>query len=353
MADEVKMTEKDLLKGGLLIGAQSVADEEEVIISVSPNMDLGLFGGIPEGSFVNLSGKEKSGKTTLALHIAAQAQKEEYGKRPTFLIDVEHRIKKMHLKGIRGLHLAEKPGEFGLQVVRSTQGKILSAQEILTGTLDIIKNYPKAVIILDSTSALCSAQEQTSSITGTGRALGPRLLAEFCRQAGPIVPIQNTILISIQHLIANTSGYGSPYMEDSGRKLQYQSDVKLRCKASSPIEQGDKEIGRLTTWQVLWSALGPPGAKVKTYIRYGIGVDELAEIIELGLDFGLINKAGSWMDCVYLHTNQDKYTKKFIEESGKEPDKAFKVQGSEGLYQFMESHPKFIEILKNEIREMV
>lgn len=354
MANEVKFTEKDLLKDGLMFGAADIADDEPQILSVSPNMDFGLSGGIPEGSFVNLSGKEKSGKTTVALHIAAKAQSDEYGNRPTFLVDVEHRIKKMHLKGIKGLKLAKEPGDTsGLQIIRSSKKKILSAQEFLTSACDIIKNHEGAVIILDSTSALCSAQEQTTGITGQGRALGPRMLAEFCRQMGPVVPIQNTILISIQHLIANTSGYGSPYMEDSGRKIQYQSDVKLRCKTSQPITVKDKEVGRVTTWKVEWSALGAPGATIKTYIRYGIGVDELSEIIELALDFGLISKAGAWCDCVFLHHNTEPEVLKYIEESGKEPEKAFKAQGAEGLYQMLEQNPKFVKILKEEIKEMV
>ena len=133
----------------------------------------------------------------------------------------------MHLQGIVPLDLA--PEKF--QLVASNEDRILSAEDFVNIASEIIKNEPRVVVILDSTSSLCSQDELDGEITGSGRAKGPRILASFCRKMGTVVPVMNSIVIMMQHLIANTSGYGSPYYEDSGRKVQYQADIKLRCKS--------------------------------------------------------------------------------------------------------------------------
>lgn len=347
MAEEkqkkIKLTEADMIKSGLLMGASYLVENPKQIISVSPAADLGLGGGIPEGSWVGLSGKEKSGKTTLALHIAAKGQRVEFGQRPTFLVDVEHRIKDLHLRGIKGLRLAKTGGDTsGLQVLRSVRGNVMGAEEFLTGTTNIIKSNPGCIVIIDSTSALCSAKELTSDISGQTRSLGPKILASFCRQMGPVVPINNCIVISIQHLIANTSGFGPSQYEDSGRKIQYQGDVKMRCKSVQAWTESEVQIGQRTEWTVNWSALGPPGATVVNWLRYGIGIDEVYELIELGLDLGLIRASGSWY---YL----DHFIEKFEEDDvmpelkdfvgDQEPDKVLKKQGKENIYQLIQDNP--------------
>lgn len=287
--------------------------------------------------------------TTLALHIVAKAQK--LG-RPTFHIDVEHRLKKMHLTGIKGLKLAKDNNDYsGLQVMRSNRDKILVAEEILTGTVNIAKEHPGAVIIIDSVSALCASGEMNSSITGKGRALGPRMMAEFCREMASIVPVNDCIVISIMHMIANTSGYGAAKMEDSGRKIQYQGDVKLRCKNVEKWEDGGKQVGQYPNWQVLFSALGAPGAMIRSSLRYGIGIDEASELIDVGLDFGIIEQAGAWYSLTSLIQSDHEAVKDFCGD--KEPEKALKAQGRAAIYQVLVDNPVFQELIYAEIKNML
>lgn len=324
--------------GDAMMDADYILDKPKQIIPVSPALDIALGGGIPEGSWVALSGKEKVGKTTLALHFAANAQKEENGSRKVYFFPIESRLKVRDLKGIP--HLKTDKDHF--QLVTSTEGNILSAEAYLEAASDILKNEPQVVIILDSVSALCSAKEFADGISGQTRALGPRILASFCRQLGPVVPIQNSIVISIQHLIANTSGYGSPYQEDGGRKIQYQGDVKLRAKTSSKWMDATDQIGQSIDWSVAWSALGPPGRSAKTYLRYGRGIDETYEIIDMGADFGLIKKAGAWYSVECLEGQEEDY--------GVE---SFKYQGQEKMAEFINNNPKVQEAIYKNIKEML
>ena len=273
-----------------MVNASEIVDQERKIVSASPAIDFGLGGGIPEGSWVLLSGTPKCGKSTLALQIAANAQ-QQYGKQ-IFLGNVEHRINKKELLGIHGLNVDS------VEIIQSQKGKILMAQDFLQEFTNIIKTVPGSILIIDSTSALCAEKEYTEDVTSQARNEGPKLLATFCRKMASIVPVQDVILVIIQHLIANTSGYGSPYYEDGGNKVQYQADIKMRCSSFQKwnLTQADDttRVGQVVNWQVITSALGPPGGKIQSYLRYGYGVDDIKEYISLGLDMAIIEKGAAW-----------------------------------------------------------
>jgi len=345
-----KIIEKEYGKD-LIVSGKFVLERSRVVIPISPSVDIGLNGGVPEGSWVSFSGDEKCGKTTLALTLAANAQKKEYGSKIVFYIDIEGRLKPLNLQGIAGLDVD------AVQVVRSIQGKILSGEEFMTITSNVIKNHPGCVVIIDSISSLCSDKELTGDITSSGRVLGPKIMAAFTRQMSNVVPVQDTILISIKHLIANTSGFGAPKMEDGGRKVKYQGDVALKCKRVKPWEAGDKRIGQKTEWDVLYSALGPPGAKITSYIRYGIGVDKTRELFNIGEEFGLITKPakGAWYTCDYLRDEIENVASvaDYFKESGKKKDKSFLYQGEEKLLSFLNEHPHFLKMLEDNIRDML
>jgi len=295
-----------------------IKEEKKIIIPVSPAVDRAINGGIPEGSWVILSGPEKMGKTTLALQIAANAQKKENGGKTVYYLDVEGRFKDMNLDTVSSFRSDM------CEHIRSQTGKILTAEDYLSIAIDIIKGHPGCVLIIDSASALCAAKEMTEDLKAQARNDGPKLLATFCRQMGNVVPINNVTVIIIQHLIANTSGYGPTKMEDGGNKIKYQVDVKLRGKGAEKwMLNTDTQIGQLANWDVIVSALGPPGGKVQSYVRYGYGIDETMELIEIASDFGIINKAGAWYSfemngeeikaqgmekmCILLRENKDKY----------------------------------------------
>lgn len=279
----------------IILSGNSIVDRKIVVIPVSPALDMVLSGGIPEGSFVVLTGQPKCGKTVTSLDFAATAQRPEYQgasktPREVYYLNIEGRIKKRDLEGIKGLDLNR------FHVIGSQQGKILHAEEYLQIGEKIINQEPGCVLIIDSYSALCTEAEITSDMDKMQRADGAKLLAKFCRKVANVIPVNKNIVIGITHLMGNPTGYGAEFKEKSGQAIAYQTDIKLKAKTFKPWTTGadGTQIGQEVEWQVVCSALGPPGAVTTSYIRYGQGIDKYTEIINIACDIGAINKGGAW-----------------------------------------------------------
>jgi recombination protein RecA len=315
----------------IIRSATAVVDRECVVIPVSPALDIVLNGGIPEGSFVIFTGQPKCGKTTTSLDFAATAQREEYQgdlKKPrhVYYLNIEGRLKKRDLEGIPHLNLDR------FDIIGSQQGKILHAEEYLQIAERIINEEPGSVIIIDSYSALCTEAEITSDMDKMQRADGAKLLAKFCRKVANVIPVNKNIVIGITHLMGNP-GYGNvEWKEKSGQAIAYQTDVKLRAKmfrAWTSSAEGP-QIGQEVDWQVLCSALGPPGGNIKSFLRYGEGIDKAMELITLCIDLGIIGKGGAW------------YTLTSLEDQPK-------FQGTEKLRQYVVDNPKVYDQLMSEL----
>lgn len=320
MSNDFSALEKSIVKkyGDVLVPASIIAETERKNLTIGPKLDFALSGGIPEGSRVVFSGPPKCGKTTTILQIAANAIRDG---RKVFYYDVENRFKKLNLYGIKDFDASK------MRLIHSTEDHQLTAEEYL----DIAKIFIKAkenkgsVHILDSVSALCPDSVMTSGdVSGSRRSTSPKLVKDFMNQVAGTIPVMNIILIAIHHLIANTSGYGVSEMEDGGRNMQYQADVKIRGGTPKKWEENEKQIGIIATWDVIWSALGPSYGKTESYIRFNHGVDTITETIELATDFGIIKKAGSWFDLSDMGVTD-------------------KVQGTNGLFAYLMEHP---EVLK-------
>ena len=302
--------------------AAALIDRESIVIPLSPSLDMILSGGVPEGSFVVLTGQPKCGKTTTSLDFAATAQKETYQgnlKKPrhVYYLNIEGRLKKRDLEGINGLDLDR------FDIIGSQEGKILNAEEYLQIGERIINEEPGCVLIIDSYSALCTEAEITSEMNKMQRADGAKLLAKFCRKVANVIPVNKNIVIGITHLMGNPTGYGAEFKEKSGQAIAYQTDIKLRAKSFKPWTLGadNTQIGQEVEWQVICSALGPPGGVTTSYIRYGSGIDKVTEIMMLAIDIGIINKGGAWYSF-----NIDGETQKF---QGTEKLRQFLVDNSE------------------------
>jgi len=280
----------------IILDGSAIVDKPTLVIPVSPSLDIILNGGIPEGSFVVLTGQPKCGKTTTSLDFSATAQKKEYAHssfkdgRHVYYLNIEGRLKKRDLEGIPGLDLTK------FHVIGSQQGKILHAEEYLQIAERIINEIPGSVLIIDSYSALCTEAEITSDMDKMQRADGAKLLAKFCRKVANVIPVNKNIVIGITHLMGNPTGYGAEFKEKSGQAIAYQTDIKLRAKTFKPwtLSADSTQVGQEIEWQVLCSALGPPGASITSYIRYGQGIDKHTELINFAVDIGLINKGGAW-----------------------------------------------------------
>jgi recombination protein RecA len=330
---------KDITKTfgeNIILTGNSIIDTKSIIIPVSPVVDILLNGGIPEGSFVILTGQPKCGKTTTSLDFAATAQDPKYAYGPfkdgreVYYLNIEGRLKKRDLQGIPHL----KPDKF--HVIGSQQGKILHAEEYLQIAEKLINEVPGSVVIIDSYSALCTEAEITSDMNKMQRADGAKLLAKFCRKVANVIPVNKNVVIGITHLMGNPTGYGAEFKEKSGQAIAYQTDIKLRAKKFSPWTIGTESapIGQEVDWQVVCSALGAPGASMTSYIRYGQGIDKHTEIVQLASDIGLVNKAGAWYTLTHLE------------------DKP-KFQGVEKLRQYLVDNPEVYEGLVNSVKEMM
>ncbi len=321
----------------IIVSASSVVDKTSIVIPVSPAIDMILNGGIPEGSFVVLTGQPKCGKTTTSLDFAATAQRKEYAHgsfaegRQVYYLNIEGRLKKRDLEGIPGLNLDR------FDIIGSQTGKILHAEEYLQIAERIINEEPGAVVIIDSYSALCTEAEITSEMDKMQRADGAKLLAKFCRKVANVIPVNKTIVIGITHLMGNPTGYGAEFKEKSGQAIAYQTDIKMRAKTFKPwvLSSDNTQIGQEVEWQVICSALGPPGGSITSYIRYGQGIDKHMELITLATDIGLINKAGAWYTLSFLSDEKNKF------------------QGTEKIRAFLLENPKAYEQLHTEVKKVL
>jgi len=307
---------KDIIKeyGDVLHDPSSITDEILEIIPVSPKIDIALGGGVPEGSLFILTGPEKIGKTVTALTFCANAQQL---KRPVYYGNIEGRLRKRDIEGIKDLQADPEL----LKIIGSTQGNILSAEKYLSIFDQIIHTQPETVCVVDSFSALSSDAELKGDLTDQQVMTVQKVLSKFCRRISNVLPINKVTVVGITHLMANVAfGKGKAKVEKSGTALKYQVDVKLHASHISPIVQGDTQIGQTIHWQVVTSAIGPPGQKVDSHIKYGRGIWKEMELADLLIDFGIIKKSGAWITlpneekiqgqnnlAKYLEDNPDQY----------------------------------------------
>lgn len=322
----------------IILSGNALLDKKVMVIPFSPALDIALNGGIPEGSFVVLTGQPKCGKTTSSLDFAANAQKLEYAHqsfkdgRQVYYLNIEGRLKKRDLEGIPGLDLER------FHIIGSQQGKILHAEEYLQIAERIINEVPGCILIIDSYSALCTEAEITSDMDKMQRADGAKLLAKFCRKVANVIPVNRNVVIGITHLMGNPTGYGAEFKEKSGQAIAYQTDIKLRAKTFKPwvIGADNTQIGQEIEWQVVCSALGAPGAVTTSYIRYGQGIDKCTELVNLASDLGVIQKGGAWYTISCLSD-----TPKF---QGTEKVRAFLLENTEAYVQVNKSVKELLGI---------
>jgi recombination protein RecA len=341
----------DIIRSGTEVLAQK---KNFKIISVSPAIDIALGGGIREGSWLTLTGDPKSGKTTTAMQIAANCQKDD---RPIIYLDAEGRLKDLNFE----VHDLD-PDKM---TIVAPEDKPIPAEDFLDIAYKMMSHpdYYGAVLIIDSISSLIPKKELDGDFSPTRAGL-PKILSIFTKKIGQLLPRQHGLIIAITHYIANTGGFGKAKMSDGGNKIQYQADTRMeiagggeKISAVSPWTNasGDR-IGQVLNWKIVCSSMGAPGGQVQSYLRYGHGIDKTQEILMLACDLGLIDKSGAWFTCVFMGTCKElaKEIKPELNVDDEEAlTKAFKFQGQDKLFQFLSERPKLIAFLESSIKEML
>jgi len=340
----------DLIKkygSDAFISAEDFLNEKRVVIPVAPKLDMVLDGGIPEGSFVIIAGPPKIGKTVTSLHFSANAQK--LG-RKIYYLNIEGRIKARDLRGIPKLETSKDKFE----IVRSYskedgKSRILLAHEYLEIAERKINEDPGCVVIIDSASQLLTEMEKDGDLGQQHRAPGPVLLSQFCKRIANILPVTKCIVIMIVHIVANTGGGMRKTSRTGGNKIQYAVDVDLECKYAERwvvgkvegVEDSGTEIGKKIHW-ITGSTGGAaaPGMKTVSYLRYGVGIDEIYELYDISKTLGLIERAGAW------------YTLSFLVDQVEEGTK-IKYQGEDNVLEVLYNNTQYADILRAKVKEII
>jgi recombination protein RecA len=273
--------EKQFGKGSIM----KLGDAASVPVSVIPSgcleLDIALgVGGVPRGRIIEIYGPESSGKTTMALHMAAEAQK--LGGAAAF-VDAEHALDPGYAKqlGVDTDNLYVSQPDTGEQALEITEALVRS------GAIDII--------IIDSVAALVPKAEIDGEMGASHVGLQARLMSQALRKLAGIVSKSNTVAVFINQLREKVGVmFGNPETTPGGRALKFYASVRLDVRRIEAIKNGDEMVGNRTRIKVAKNKVAPPFKNAEFDLYYGEGVSKESSVLSLATDLGLLKKSGAW-----------------------------------------------------------
>ena len=307
----MQQIEKMYGKGSIMrYGAESTMNVE-AIPTGSLSLDLALgIGGLPRGRIVEIYGPESSGKTTLALHVLAEAQK--MGGEVAF-VDAEHALDPTYAKalGVNVEDMLISQPDTGEQALEITEALVRS------GAID--------VVVVDSVAALVPRAEIEGEMGDSFVGLHARLMSQALRKLTGVINKTNSIVIFINQLREKVGVmYGNPEVTTGGRALKFYASVRIDVRRIEALKNGGEVVGNRTRAKVVKNKVAPPFREAEFDIMYGEGIAHTGELIDLGVRLGIITKAGSWFSMGEVRIGQGRdAAKKYLEEN---PDIAADVE---------------------------
>jgi recombination protein RecA len=310
--------DKDFGKGSVMMMNERGIHVQEVISTGSIGLDLALgIGGLPKGRIVEIYGPESSGKTTLSTHVIAEAQKKGG---ICAIIDAEHAFDSAYAMklGVDVDSLLISQPDYGEQALE------IADRLILSGAVD--------VVVIDSVAALVPKGELEGEMGDSKMGLQARLMSQALRKLTATISKTNTICIFINQLREKIGVmFGNPETTTGGNALKFYASVRLDIRRSAQIKDGDEAIGNRVKVKVVKNKVAPPFRSAEFDIIFGEGISKTGEILDMGVELGIINKSGSWFSY-----NSDKLG-----------------QGRDTVKQVLADNPELANQIEVKIREKI
>jgi recombination protein RecA len=300
----LKQIEQAFGKGSVMrMGASNPAVEIEAISTGSLGLDVALgIGGLPKGRIVEIYGPESSGKTTLALHVIAEAQKS--GGVCAF-VDAEHALDTIYA------------GKLGVDLDDLLVSQPDNGEQALEITDTLVRSGAIDVLVIDSVAALTPRAELEGEMGDSLPGLQARLMSQALRKLTGSINKSKTLVIFINQIRMKIGVmYGNPETTTGGNALKFYASVRLDIRRTGQIKERDEVVGSETRVKVVKNKVAPPFKQVQFDIIYGEGISKTGELIELGVKAGVIDKAGAWYAYGNTKIGQGKEaTRRFLKEN--------------------------------------